>query len=201
MDALNVPYAPLPEVAAGEWPETIQKTNINGVLLIKRPVYPDPRGNFHESFRRSEITKVLGFFPDFCQGNESRNNVTKVLRGLHIAPWWKMVSCTAGQAFVIVVDARRKSPTFSQAFTQTLDNDNRSTILICPGCAHGYLTLADNTNYSYLASEEWSKGREVGISYADPDLKIKYPLEGPFLVSEQDSKNPTLKETFGGVNG
>lgn len=197
MDAINVPYVPLPEVIETEWPASIVKTNIDGVLVIKRPVYPDPRGDFHEAFRKSEIAKVLGFFPDFCQGNESRNNQAKVLRGLHIAPWWKMVSCVAGQAFVVIVDARQDSPTFGKSFTQTLNNENRYTILVCPGCAHGYLALAENTHYSYLASEEWSKGREIGISYSDPDLKISYPIEGSFLVSEQDAKNSTLKEIFG----
>lgn len=194
MDALTVPYSPLPEVADSDWPETIEKTKVNGVLLIKRPVFPDPRGNFHESFRKSDIIKILGFFPDFCQGNESRNNSAKVLRGLHIAPWWKMVSCTAGEAFVVIVDMRKDSPTFGQSVTQRLDENNRFTILLCPGCAHGYLTLTDGTTYSYLASEEWSKGREVDMSYADPDLNIQYPIEGPFSVSEKDAAAPTLKE-------
>lgn len=176
--------------------DTVSKTNIDGVVIIKRPVFPDPRGNFHESFRRSEIIEAIGFFPDFCQGNESRNDKAKVLRGLHIAPWWKLVSCVAGSAFVMVVDARQESKSFGQVFTTTLDENNRASVLVCPGCAHGYLTLVDGTNYSYLASEEWSAGREVGITYDDPELKIPFPIEGPFLVSEKDAQNPRLKEVF-----
>ena len=196
MNATDIPFQPLPEIPETEWPQTIEKTSLNSVLLIKRPVFPDPRGDFHESFRKSDIVKVLGFWPDFCQGNESRNTTAKVLRGLHIAPWYKMVYRSAGEALVIIVDCRRNSPTFGQSFTQKLNPENRFTILIPPGCAHGYLTLTDNTNYSYLASEEWSKDREVGVAYNDPELKINYPIEGPFLVSDKDAANSSFKEVF-----
>lgn len=198
LEALRVPYIPLSEVAAEVWPNTVRRTEINGVLVIGRPVNPDQRGDFHETYRKSEIIKAMGFFPDFCQGNESRNIEAKVLRGLHIAPWWKMVTCTAGEAFVVVVDARPDSPSFGKVVGQTLDSANRLTIIVSPGCAHGYLTLVPGTTYAYQATEEWTKGREKGISYADPDLKISFPLEGPFSVSDQDANNPRLKQLFEG---
>lgn len=197
LDAHNIPYFPLPEASADVWPSTIRKTAINGVLVIGRPVYPDARGDFHETYRKSDIVSAVSFFPDFCQGNESRNIEAGVLRGLHIAPWWKLVACTAGEAFVVAVDARPTSPTFGKVHTERLDANNRVSILITPGAAHGYLTLAPGTTYAYQASEEYANGREVGINYQDPRLSITYPIEGPFSVSDKDANNPTLEEQFG----
>ncbi len=172
----------------------IEETEINGVLIIKRPKHGDDRGFFRETFRRKDIEEKSGFEFNPVQANHSRSQ-KGVLRGIHVAPWHKLTTVVRGEVQQVVIDLRKDSPTFGKYVSVTLGENNFSSVFIPAGCGNAFLTLSEVADYSYITSGYWEPGLEVGIIYNDPDLNIKWGVENPIL-SEKDLKNPSFKEVF-----
>ena len=173
-------------------------TPIPGVLRIERPIFPDSRGDFHEFFRKSELEEVLGKkVDDLVQGNISRSH-QGTLRGMHIAPWDKLVCCTLGEVFQVVVDTRPDSPAFGKVFTTILSESNLACVYVPKNCGNGFLAIASGMNhYQYLVSQEYEKDKEIGLLWKDPVIArdINWPNPEPFL-KELDQSNRTLKGLF-----
>ncbi len=176
----------------------IEQTKLAGVYLIKRPKFDDERGFFHEIYRRSELETLRDivsggeFSP--AQANHSHSN-KGTLRGIHIAPWHKLVTVTYGQVQQVVVDCRSDSKTFGQHLSLTLDGSDPYSVFIQAGCGNSFLALSDTADYIYLASDEWAPGKETSIIYNDPDLNIPWQTDSP-LLSDKDLQNPTLRQLF-----
>jgi dTDP-4-dehydrorhamnose 3,5-epimerase len=173
------------------------KTAIAGVVLIEPAVFEDARGGFFETYRRDAF-KANGSADDFVQDNQS---VSKrgVLRGLHFqtAPHTqaKLVRVVKGEAFDAVVDMRPGSPTFGKHVTAVLSAANRRMLYVPAGFAHGFLALAEDTEFLYKVSAFYAPDHERGIAWDDPDLGIAWPEAArPFTVSEKDRKLPRLKD-------
>lgn len=176
--------------------DSIKKTDIEGVFIINRPVLPDNRGFFHEIFRKNDLESVIGKPFEIVQQNHSRS-VKDTLRGIHVAPWSKLVYVSRGSMQEIVVDLRVTSPTFKKWISITLGDDTKSAVFIPPGCGNGFLVLSNNADYSYLVSDYWAPDKEYSILWNDSDLNIKWETFNPIL-SDKDQENPSFKEKFPG---
>ncbi len=173
----------------------ILKTEIPGLLIIKPDVFTDDRGYFFESYNKSKFVEA-GINVDFVQDNESRS--TKgVLRGLHFQrePYaqGKLVRVIRGSVLDVAVDLRKGSATFGKWNSIRLTEQNKLMYWIPEGFAHGFVTLEDDTIFTYKCTGIYHKPSESAILWNDPDLAIKWDIENPIL-SAKDIKAPTFKE-------
>ena len=166
----------------------VKKTKINGVFLIKPQVFNDNRGHFFESFNSKKFNEATGLDVQFVQDNQSLSG-KNVLRGLHFQhpPFAqaKLVSVIKGEVLDVVVDIRKESYTYGEYIAENLNEENHHQLFIPEGMAHGFLTLKDDTIFSYKCSNYYYKGSEDGIIWNDSNLKIDWKIKNP-LVSEKD---------------
>ena len=175
------------------------ETKLSGVLLIEPELHADDRGSFARSFCVDDF-KNVGI--DFCvvQANFSFNKYAGALRGLHyqLSPFAeaKVVRCTSGALYDVVVDLRSGSPTLGQWLAIELNAKNRNSIYVPEGCAHGFQTLVDNTEVSYLMSERYVPEAASGVRYDDPAIGIEWPL-AVSSVSDRDRDWPDFQPQVG----
>lgn len=171
------------------------ETNIPGLLEIEPKIFGDHRGYFFESYN-ARAFREAGINPEFVQDNQSLSN-SGVLRGLHFQKpphaQGKLVRVIVGSVLDVVVDIRKGSPTYGQHHKVLLSGENKKTFWIPAGFAHGFLTLEDQTIFSYKCTDFYSKETEDGILWNDPDLGIEWPIDEPQL-SEKDRVAQTLKD-------
>lgn len=174
----------------------IKETTLSGALEIQRPTFADGRGFFRESIRIKDLNEVLASPFQVIQANHARS--TKgTLRGIHIAPWNKLIYVTRGKVQSVIVDLVKGSPTFGKHQSFIIGDDNRSSIFIPKGFGNSYNVLSHEADYTYLTDAEWAPGLEFGIAWDDPTLAIKWELDGEPNLSEKDKQNPKFKEKFG----
>lgn len=173
----------------------ILTTEIPGLLIIKPDVFADDRGYFFESYNKSRFTEA-GINVDFVQDNESKS-AKNVLRGLHFQrmPFaqGKLVRVIRGAVLDVAVDIRKESPTFGKWNAIQLTEQNKLMYWIPEGFAHGFLTLEDDTIFTYKCTGVYHKPSESSILWNDPELGIKWAVEDPIL-SPKDKNAPTFKE-------
>ncbi len=179
-------------------PFEFEKQKIEDVILIKPKVFGDNRGFFMESYKKSDFY-ANDIDVEFNQDNHSKS--TKgVLRGLHYqaAPYEqaKIVRCTKGRIYDVAVDIRPNSKTFGQYVKVELSEDNKHMLYIPAGFAHGFVALSDEVELLYKASGEYNPQADRGILWNDPDINIDWEIDFNPILSEKDSKQPTLKEVF-----
>jgi len=168
---------------------------IKGVEIISLPTFSDKRGFFREVVRINEIEEIIGKSFVVKQVNHSRSS-RNTLRGIHAAPWDKLIYVTKGKVQSVIVDFRKNSPTFGKYISIVLGEENKSCVFIPAFCGNSYLVLSEDADYVYLTSEEWSAKREIGVLWNDPNLGIDWMLEGEPVLSEKDKNNPTLEQAF-----
>lgn len=172
----------------------ITETEIAGVFIIERPVFGDQRGFFRELYRKSDLDARLGYEFNPVQTNHSRSQ-QDTLRGIHIAPYHKLVSVYQGKVQQVVVDTRPESSTFGKYISINLGEENFKSIFIPADLGNAFAVTSDITDYCYLTTDYWAPGVETYINYADPDLNIQWEITAP-IVSDSDKKHPTLREAF-----
>ena len=166
---------------------TIEKTNIQGLLIITPRVFKDERGYFMESYNHERWNEVLNI--DFVQDNES---VSKkgVIRALHFQnpPYAqdKLVRVVKGSVLDIAVDLRKKSPTYGEHFKILLSAENKKQFFIPKGFAHGFVALEEGTIFAYKCSEYYHAESEESIIWNDTDLNIDWGIDKP-LISDRDA--------------
>ena len=165
----------------------IVKTPIEGLLVIKPKIFADDRGYFFESWGKAAFEKE-GLHLNFVQDNQSLS-AKGVLRGLHFQnpPFaqGKLVSVIKGAVLDVVVDIRKNSTTFGKHFSLVLSGENKISFWIPPGFAHGFITLEEDTIFSYKCTEVYNKESEGALLWNDKDLNINWKVNDP-LVSEKD---------------
>lgn len=176
------------------------RLEIPDVVLIEPKLFEDPRGFFFESYNEREFQKN-GIAAKFVQDNHSRSS-KGVLRGLHwqTAPHEqaKLIRVIRGEVFDVAVDIRKNSKTFGKFATAVLSEENKRTLFVPEGFAHGFCVLKDGTEFLYKVTDFYSPQHEGGMIWNDPTLQIPWPNVGmPFVLSERDKKHPTFKELFG----
>ena len=175
----------------------IEKTSIDGVLLIKPKVWGDARGYFVETWQK-ERYEAAGIALPFVQDNHSMSR-RGILRGLHYQktrPQGKLVSVSLGRVFDVAVDIRKGSPTFGKWFGAELTQENQWQIWIAPGLAHGFAVVSEEAHFHYKCTDYYCPGDEAGIRWNDPDIAVAWPVENP-LLSEKDSTAPFFRDVFG----
>jgi len=171
------------------------ETKIKDLLIINPRVFADARGYFFESYNES-VFKQNGINANFVQDNQSLSN-TGVLRGLHFqAPPFdqgKLVRVITGAVLDVAVDIRKNSPTYGEHVAMELTEENKTMFYIPPGFAHGFLTLRDNTIFSYKCTNIYNKASEGCVLWNDTDININWNISNPIL-SEKDLIGTPLKE-------
>lgn len=173
----------------------IIETHIKDLLIIKPKIFADARGYFFESYNEA-VFKKHGININFIQDNQSLSH-SGVLRGLHFqAPPFaqgKLVRVITGAVLDIAVDIRKNSPTYGQHVALELNEEEKTMFFIPPGFAHGFLTLRDNTIFSYKCTELYNKASEGTVLWNDPDLNINWNISNPIL-SEKDLNGTPFAE-------
>jgi dTDP-4-dehydrorhamnose 3,5-epimerase len=171
-----------------------KETPLKGAFQIELVPHQDERGFFARSWCAREFEEH-NLNPRVAQCNVSFNKKRGTLRGLHyqVAPFEeaKLVRCTQGSLYDVIVDLRPGSATFRQHFAAVLSASNRSMVYIPEGFAHGFLTLEDDTEVFYQMSGFYSPEHSRGIRWNDPALGIVWP-ETLRVISERDRTYPDL---------
>lgn len=173
------------------------ETFIKGLYVLQPKVFYDERGYFFESYNKNAFESI-GISHPFIQDNESKSS-KNVLRGLHFqAPPFeqgKLVRVIKGRVLDVAVDIRKKSKTYGKYYSIELSEDNKKMFWIPPGFAHGFVSLEENTIFSYKCTNVYHKQSEGAIIWNDPTIKIDWTVKNP-LVSEKDA----LAEPFNLLN-
>jgi dTDP-4-dehydrorhamnose 3,5-epimerase len=177
------------------------ETNLKGAFLIKIHPFEDDRGKFFRTFSETDFREV-GLDKPFLQINQSINFGRGTFRGIHYQQPppgdCKLIRCISGKVLDIIVDIREGSETFMQVYTTELAPDLFNMIYITEGFAHGFLTLEDHTQLIYHHTSHYIPEQEAGISYRDPMLNLKLPME-PVVISQRDKELPVLDTHFNGI--
>ena len=168
------------------------ETKLKDSFIITPDLIEDERGFFARTFCRLEFEEH-GLNSDLVQCNISFNKTKGTLRGMHYqaAPHAeiKLVRCTAGTIYDVIVDMRQESPTFRQWLAVELSEKNRQLLYVPEGFAHGYQTLQPQTEVFYQVSASYHPASERGVRWNDPALGIKWPLPA-IVISKKDSSYP-----------
>ena len=174
----------------------VAPTAIAGVLLIEPKVFGDERGFFFESYNERAFAQATGVAAKFVQDNHSRS-VKNTVRGLHYQieqAQGKLVRAVAGEIYDVVVDVRRKSPTFGKWVGHHLSAENKHMLWIPAGFAHGFAVLSDYADFLYKTTDYWAPQHERTLLWNDPDLGIVWPLAGEPILADKDRAGKRLSE-------
>ena len=176
------------------------ETGIKDLYVIEPTVYGDARGYFMETYN-SEFEPFVkhldGTVATFVQDNESRSK-KGVLRGLHFQkanPQGKLVRVIDGEVYDVAVDLRRDSETFGKWYGVYLSAENKKQFYVPEGFAHGFLVTSEFATFAYKCTRLYDPSSEGGLLWCDSDVGVEWPaIEGEILLSDKDTKNPSLKD-------
>lgn len=167
-------------------------TAVDGCFVIEVDPQEDERGLFARTYD-AELFAAQGLEPRVAQASTSYNRSAGTLRGLHLqrAPHEeaKLVRCVRGRVFDVAADVRPGSGSYARWHGVELSADRRNALYVPPGVAHGYVTLTDDCELSYLISAPFEPGSAAGVRWDDPTLAISWPRT-PDLVSARDLALP-----------
>jgi dTDP-4-dehydrorhamnose 3,5-epimerase len=171
---------------------------IQGAYLFEPTPHADERGFFSRTFD-ADVVRSVGIDPDgFVQDSVSRSALG-VLRGMHLRAGRgeaKMVRCSYGRVFDVIVDLRPASPTYRNQKHVELSGDTQVTLYVPAGCAHGFQALTDPADVSYRIDRAHDPAEDVAIAFDDEELAIPWPLP-PQRLSERDRSAPSLAAALG----
>lgn len=167
-------------------------------FIIEPNIYRDSRGLFFESWNKKNIRRIIGKEIEFVQDNLSIS-AKGVLRGIHYQlpnmEQGKLVRCTRGSIFDVIVDLRKSSKTFKHWASINLNSENNYQIWIPDGFGHGFLSLEDDSILEYKVTNYWSKEHEKTLIWNDKNINIKWPyIDGKIKLSKKDQNGNSLEE-------
>ena len=167
-------------------------TPIADAYVIELEKRGDDRGFFARAFCEQEF-REHGLVEHFVQINNSLSAQRGTLRGMHYqleeAAETKVIRCIRGSLFDVILDLRPESPTFRKWFGEILSAENRFTMYAPRGCAHGFMTLEDDTEAFYLVDNFYTPEQERGVRWNDPAFTIQWPM-APEVLSGKDGAHP-----------
>jgi len=168
------------------------ETKLAGAFILDLEKRGDHRGFFARTFCAKEFEEH-GLRTSFVQANMSKSLEKHTLRGMHYqvdgAEEAKLIRCTKGRILDVIIDLRRDSPTYCEHIAVELTAENFKQLYVPEGFAHGFLTLEEDIEVTYLVSEFYTPGKEKGVRWNDPAFKIDWPVDSPIL-SEKDAEHP-----------
>ncbi|MVN21135.1 dTDP-4-dehydrorhamnose 3,5-epimerase [Mucilaginibacter arboris] len=175
----------------------ISTTKIEGLIIIEPRIFPDDRGYFYESYSEKKYREA-GIDATFVQDNQSFSQ-KGALRGLHgqADPFaqGKLVRVLQGRVLDVAVDIRKNSPTFGQYVTVELTGENHKQFWVPPGFLHGFVTLEDDTIFTYKVTNYYDKASEIGVLWNDPTLNIDWQTDlSNVLLSPKDTVLPAFAD-------
>jgi dTDP-4-dehydrorhamnose 3,5-epimerase len=174
---------------------TFHETRVSGAFEICPQPAADERGFFARTWCKNEF-KAHGLDSRLVQCSTSFSKQKGTLRGLHyqVAPYaeTKLVRCTQGSIYDVVVDLRPQSPTFKDWVAVALTAENRKMMYVPEGCAHGFLTMADDSEVFYQMSEFYNPESARGVRWDDPAFHIEWPGKVE-MISERDRSYPDFE--------
>ena len=176
----------------------IEKTALEGVLILKPKRFGDARGFFSETYNKRSF-EALGLKLEFVQDNHSLSRDVGTLRGLHFqsAPFAqdKLVRATRGRILDVAVDLRRSSPTYLRHVAVELTADNGHQLLVPVGFAHGFCTLEPDTEVQYKVTNYYAPQHDHGLAFDDPAIGIDWPVtRDQAILSAKDRAQPRLAD-------
>lgn len=178
----------------------VKETELKGLFELTPNVIEDFRGFFMEVYKEDHF-RELGLPLSFVQDNQSRSK-KGVVRALHFQydpQIGKLMRVTRGEAFVVAVDIRKKSPTFGKHITFNLSDQNKKMIYASPGFANGFCALADIVDMQYKFTGLYNPKGESNIKWDDSDIAILWPEKNP-IISERDKGAQSFKEWLNNPN-
>ncbi len=173
-----------------------EELSLKGAYLIKPEPHHDERGFFARSFCKQEF-QAHGLVNEYVQCNISYNKKKGTLRGMHyqLPPHQetKLVRCSRGAIYDVIVDLRIPSPTYKQWFAVELTQDNAYILYIPEGFAHGFLTLLDESDVFYQMSTFYESDFSAGFCWNDCNLMVQW-VEPVLFISEKDKKYSEYRE-------
>jgi dTDP-4-dehydrorhamnose 3,5-epimerase len=167
-------------------------TCINGSYIVESEIFYDLRGSFERIFSANEFFEA-GLKTEFTQNSISRNIQKYTLRGMHYQRQSKsevkLVSCIKGSIYDVVVDMREESSSFKKWFGVILTNGEGRSVYVPEGCAHGFMTLADNSDVYYNITSDFDKELARGFRWNDAEIGIHWPNK-PMVISDRDKQLP-----------
>ena len=166
---------------------------IAGAFLFEPVPHVDERGFFSRTFDK-DVVRSVGLDPDVFEQDSVSRSRKGVLRGMHLRSGpgeAKLVRCSYGRVFDVVVDLRPGSPTFRNQGHFELSGDTQVSLYVPAGCAHGFQALTDPADVSYRIDRRHDPAEDVSIAFDDPELAIPWPLPVA-LMSERDRRAPSL---------
>ena len=164
--------------------------NIETFKIFKRNKFKDDRGTLSEIFKGSEFDERIGYKVSFVQDNLVES-IQNSFRGLHyqIQPnsQGKYISVVQGEIFDVIVDIRKKSANFGKSYSFNLSSDNRQSLWVPSGFAHGFLTLSKKSIVLYKLTDFYSKENERSINWKSKILSIEWPQVNNILLSDKDN--------------
>lgn len=172
-----------------------KRLQIPEVILIEPQLVSDKRGYFLESFKESDFA-TNGISTKFVQDNLS-HSIHGVIRGLHYQrspkAQAKLITVVKGKIFDVAVDIRKNSPTYGKWVGEILSENNRRSLFVPEGFAHGFCVLSESADVLYKVSNEYSKKHEGGLIWNDPTINISWPVKKP-IISDRDGQLPLLEK-------
>jgi dTDP-4-dehydrorhamnose 3,5-epimerase len=173
-------------------------TALAGSYMVEVEKKVDSRGFFGRSWCEAEM-KRQQLNGHIAQINTSRSALRGTLRGLHyqVAPYreCKLIRCTRGAIFDLIVDLRPESPTFLRWFGVELTEENHLALYSPEGFAQGFITLEDDTEIEYTTSQSYAPGYDWGVRWNDPQLRIELPVD-VVAVSDKDNSWPDFRPEY-----
>ena len=170
-----------------------QETRLKGAFVVEMERREDSRGSFARTWCEEEF-RSHGLNTSMVQGNTAYSKTRGTLRGLHLqkAPHEeaKLIRCIRGSIYDVILDLRPNSPTFKEWLSLELNEKSNFMLFVPEGFAHGYQTLADDTEVFYLVSEFYAPECEVGIRYDELAFQIRWPIRDDILISDKDKNWP-----------
>jgi dTDP-4-dehydrorhamnose 3,5-epimerase len=167
--------------------------SLDGAYIVELEPYEDERGSFARVWCRDELA-AQGLNPELAQCSISRNRRAGTLRGLHYQATphqeAKLVRCTRGAIFDVIVDLREGSPTLGRWISVELGADAGTALYVPEGFAHGFQTLTDDAEVLYMISEPYAPEASTGVRWDDPAFGIEWPAAKVRTMSERDRAWP-----------
>lgn len=170
---------------------SFEKMDIEGAYIVNSFFAEDNRGSFVKSFEK-DIYEQNGIVFN-CNEDFISHSTKNVIRGMHFQlyhPQTKLVGVITGKVFDVIVDLREDSNTFGQWRGVYLSSENRTSLLIPRGCAHGFISLSDNSIVSYKCDGTYDKKTDTGILFSDPEIGIEWPINNlsDAILGSRDKK-------------